>query len=156
MITFRRNRMLKNRCGSIVLHFYSHLNRIKYYTLSLILPNQNPVLTDWVFWFCGSRDGRIRTHINAGVRWTPARSRLDGIDSSIFIPLREWKCKSNPSFPVGHSQPPWPGRSRANPSSPSDFFFELHKIMQLISYFSLWVEESFVLTTWKGEEMNVL
>ena len=46
------------------------------------------------FLFCGW----IRTHLNATVRWTVARSRLDGIDTIIFLPQREEKCKSNPSL----------------------------------------------------------
>ena len=30
------------------------------------------------------------------VRWTVARSRLDGIDTFIFISQGKWKCKSSP------------------------------------------------------------
>ena len=36
------------------------------------------------------------------------------------------------------------------------FFLELHDSVQLFSFFSLLVEECFILTTCKGEEMNVL
>ena len=49
-------------------------------------PTQKPATTSVVAGICFVV--RIRTHSNATVRWTVAPSRLDGMDSSIFIPLR--------------------------------------------------------------------
>lgn len=47
--------------------------------------------------FCA--EVRIRTHLNAGVRGTPARSRLDGIDTIIFIPYPGMKMQIESVLP---------------------------------------------------------
>ena len=83
---FRETETLKYPCGSRDFLSFSPQKLSQKYTLGSIQSNQNPVLTDWVFWFGGRMDGEIRTHFNAICQWHIASTSANTGRFFYFLP----------------------------------------------------------------------